>query len=103
MFVIPVEPFPTLEAITSPSTIILRPPEKLVLEVRATGGFRFIEWGRNGAPVSIPLTRFAHFGETYVTGETTVSDLGLYEVGLAPLSGQAAPSQVEFFVVEPGM
>ncbi len=103
MFVIPVEPFPTIEAVTSPSTIILRPPEKLVLEVRATGGFSFIPWTRNGALVSIPITRFADFGETYVTGETTVSDLGLYEVRLALLSGQGGPSQVEFFVVEPGM
>ena len=87
----------------SPSTVILRPPEKLVLQIRATGRYNFIEWSVNGGqPVFIP-ERFADFGEVYIRDNTTASDLGLYEVDLALLSGQTSPDEVEFFVIEPGM
>ncbi len=30
------------------------------------------------------IERFVDFGEIYVNGDSTMSDLGLYEVGLAP-------------------
>ena len=46
--------------------------------------------------------RFIDFAEVYIR-DTTASDLGLYEVGLAILAGQAAAEEVEFFVIEPGM
>ena len=90
-----------LEAV-SPSKVILRPPEKLILQVRATGRYNFIEWSVNGGQPVLNPERFTDFGEVYVR-DTTASDLGLYEVGLALLPGQASPTEVDFFVIEPGM
>ncbi len=85
----------------SPTTIILRPPEALVLQVRTSGRYLSIQWVVNGV---IPTTpeRFVHFNEVYIRGTTTVSDLGLYEVSLALNSGQQAPDEVEFLVIESG-
>ena len=88
---------------------MLRPPEKLVLEVRATGRYNFIEWFRNGASFSaggafrpqIPK-EFPHFFEIYVRESTTTDDLGLYEVYLVPSLGQQSPDEVEFSVATPG-
>jgi hypothetical protein len=78
----------TLQAI-SPSVVIIRPPEKLVLEVMATGRYLAIQWARNedirGAPGSAfspPQQSFTHFGEVYFVEETTVNDLGRYELDL---------------------
>ena len=96
----------------SPSTIILSPPEKLVLEVRATGRYNFISWNKNGNPASTDTTaafpvsnteNFAHFSEIYVKDMTTMDDLGLYEVQLpAGASGISAADQIEFNVIAPG-
>ena len=89
-----------LEAVSS-STVLLRPPEQLFLQIRATGRYVRIEWTVNGVVMTTP-EQFIHFNEIYVR-DTTVSDLGLYEVGLAPSQSQAAPEEIEFFVIEPGM
>ena len=98
----------TIEAV-SPSTIILSPPEKLVLEVRATGQYNFIVWSRNGNsagssgfPVS-NTENFAHFSEIFVNDATTMNDLGLYEVDL-PIGAVGIESidQIEFTVIAPG-
>ena len=97
----------TLEAV-SPSTIILSPPEKLVLEVRATGQYNFIAWTRNGnfAGSSVfPVTNtdnFAHFSEIYVNDMTTMDDLGLYDVQLPGAPGISAADTIEFMVIAPG-
>ena len=98
----------TLEAV-SPSTIILSPPEKLVLEVRATGQYSFIVWTRNGNPASssgFPISNtdnFAHFSEIYVKNVTTMDDLGRYDVQLPPgASGISAADEIEFTVIAPG-
>ena len=98
----------TLEAV-SPSTIILSPPEKLVLEVRATGQYNFIVWTRNGDQVStsgFPVSNtdnFAHFSEIYVNDMTTMDDLGVYDVQLpGGASSISAADTVEFIVIAPG-
>ncbi len=85
-----------------PTTVILRPPEPLVLQVRASGRYFNIEWSVNGVFITTPVTRFVHFREVYIRDTTSMSDLGLYEVGLAETGGQAVPDEVEFFVIEPG-
>ena len=100
----------TLEAV-SPSTIILSPPEKLVLEIRATGRYNFINWLRNqnlagssGFPVS-NTDNFAHFSEIYVKDMTTMDDLGWYEVQVPVAQGIShvdGADQIEFIVKGPG-
>ena len=96
----------------SPSTIILSPPEKLVLEVRATGQYNFISWNRNGNPditdptAAFPVSNtdnFAHFSEIYVNDMTTMDDLGRYEVQLpGGASSISAADEIEFTVIAPG-
>jgi hypothetical protein len=78
----------TLQAI-SPSVIVLRPPEKLVLEVMGTGRYLAIQWARNGeirgvpgSAFSPPQQSFTHFGEVYFVEETSVNDVGRYELVL---------------------
>ena len=93
----------------SPSTIILSPPDKLVLEVRATGQYNFIVWTRNGniaGSSSFPVSNtdnFAHFSEIYVKDMTTMDDLGRYEIQLpGGASGISAADTIEFTVIAPG-
>jgi hypothetical protein len=94
----------TLQAI-SPSVIALRPPEKLVIEVMATGRYRAIQWARNGAIRGIPGSAFSppqqsftHFGEVYFVEETTVNDLGRYELDLFR-DHQLMPTKAQFDVI----
>ena len=90
----------------SPTTIILRPPEKLVIEVRTTGGSRFVGWSRNGRPLPFLPETFVDFGEIYVKDNTSMSDLGEYRVSYVLDSGQAfstAQARIQFFVIEPGI
>lgn len=87
----------------SPLVITIQPPEKLVLEVRATGGYRFIQWERNeilqGFPgFNPPAESFVHFSEIYVVNNTTMADLGTYAVTLNPSLGQRIPDQIHFTV-----
>ena len=70
----------------SPEIIILRPPEKLVIEVRTTGEYQvhFWEKGNNlfnsaGFPVMLPQD-FPNFFEIFVRDDTTDDDLGIYRV-----------------------
>ena len=98
----------TLEAV-SPSTIILSPPEKLVLEVRATGQYNFIVWLRNGNQAglsSFPISNtdnFAHFSEIYVNDMTTMDDLGVYEIQLpGGTQGISAADTINSIVIAPG-
>ena len=78
-----------LERISS-QVIVLDPPEKLVLETRASGGYRQFEWTWNGNPFTLspgqPFTRtlqeFPNFFEIFVREPTTTNDLGVYVVEL---------------------
>ena len=89
--------------------IVLSPPEKLVLETRASGGYQWLEWDRNGnhfrtaentlslSPFIITLQEFSNFFEIYVRDNTTVNDLGVYEVDLILGTGAQVP-EVDFTV-----
>ena len=94
----------------SPDIIILRPPEKLVLEISNTGRYRFTQWARNGELAGIPSSgfqappeSFVHFGEVYFAENTAIEDLGIYEttVEIAPGSGQT-PVDLFFGVISLG-
>ena len=89
----------------SPQVIVLDPPEKLVIETRASGGYRQIEWIKNGnpftlgpgQPFTITLQEFPNFFEIFVRDSTTLNDLGLYEVELVLNTGPQPP-EIDFTV-----
>ena len=93
----------------SPRVIVLSPPEKLVIETRASGGYRQFDWLRNGnefrtagntqsmSPFIVTLQEFSNFFEIYVRDNTTVTDLGVYEAELV-LQGQSQAPEVDFIV-----
>ena len=69
--------------------IVLSPPEKLVIETRASGGYGQFDWQRNGvgfgtSPFIVTLQEFPNFFEIFVREPTNPSDVGVYEaeVGL---------------------
>ena len=74
----------------SPRVIVLSPPEKLVLETRASGGYRQFDWTKNeneftltqGRPFTVTLQEFSNFFEIFVREPTTADDLAVYEVDL---------------------
>ena len=87
----------------SPRVIVLNPPEKLVIETRASGGYQWIDWMRNGDPVATgnfpaTLAEFSNFFEIFVREPTTVDDLGVYMVDLVIAPGQAQAPDVEIVV-----
>ena len=92
----------------SPRVIVLDPPEKLVIETRASGGYRQLDWQRNGEPFTlvqgqpftITLQEFLNFFEIFVREPTTVNDLGVYDVELIPNAGQAHVPEVDFIVTQ---
>ena len=94
----------------SPSIIILRPPEKLVLEITPSGRYFFPSWTRNG--ISFGASGFENtlsqgivgFGDIYYSDSTAEEDLALYEVFLNPVpsSGQAPSDRITFTVIAPG-
>ena len=106
----------------SPEAIILRPPEKLVIEVETTGRYEAILWSRNGNLFSDIMTsqffvRFpnvfptsnelSNYFEIFVREPTTESDFGVYEVQLDPLDSNnqiriPSDGQVEFAVIQAG-
>ena len=93
-----------LERISS-QVIVLDPPEKLVIETRASGGYRQIDWTRNenpftltpGQPFTVTLQEFPNFFEIFVREPTTVNDLGVYEVELLLNTGPQVP-ELDFTV-----
>ena len=90
----------------SPRVIVLDPPEKLVLETRASGGYQQFDWIKNGVPFTlaqgqpftVTLQEFPNFFEIFVRDSTTTNDLGVYEVDLIPNAGQAQVPEVDFAV-----
>ena len=86
----------------SPEVILLRPPEKLVIEIKATGRYRRIVWHKNG--FLLPH-QFPNYNEILVYGTTTQDDLGLYEVSLFPVNPiqRTVPNELDFLIVPPGM
>ena len=72
----------------SPRVIVLSPPEKLIIETRASGGYGQFDWQRNGnafgtSQFIVTLQEFPNFFEIFVHEPTNASDLGVYEVDVA--------------------
>ena len=89
----------------SPEVIFLRPPEKLVIEIKATGRYRNIQWQKNSLPLTIQPQQFPNYNEILVYGRTTQADLGLYEVSLRPASitfQRNIPLELDFSIIPPG-
>ena len=85
----------------SPSMIVLRPPEKLTLEIMASGVYSHIEWKKNDAlfdtaafEVEQPQ-EFPNFYEIFVRDPTTPFDFGIYE---ASVDAGIIQSSVDFIV-----
>ena len=69
----------------SPRVIVLSPPEKLVIETRASGGYGQFDYQRNGIPFGtspfiVTLQDFSNFFEIFVRAPTNANDLGVYDV-----------------------
>ena len=95
----------------SPPVIVLDPPEKLVIETRASGGYQRFNWFRNGslynpspsAPFHVVVPdEFPNFFEVFAREPTTTDDLGVYEAGLQVAFGQPTVRNVEFVVTRYG-
>ena len=85
----------------SPPVVFLTPPEKLVVEVRASGNYDFINWIRNGLTLSLSAsTELINFYEIFVRQPTTTSEYGTYE---AIYTGNSLGSGAEILVVPTGM
>ena len=87
--------------------IFLRPPEKLVIEIKSRGRVLFVQWTINGNIFDGAIgVNFAYHREIYVQEETTQADIGVYEVEVFPdlLSGGQLllPADLEFIVTSPG-
>lgn len=94
----------------SPLAIVLQPPNKLVLETRFSGGYFFVQWLKDGAGADVDSDTFpfvfqdyTHFFEIYVKSNTTLLDMGLYDLSLNPLPGTVAPPRLQFAVIQFGM
>ncbi len=96
----------------SPEVIILRPPEKLVIEVRVSGEYELLFWYKGSIGTFIPglmiPQEFPNYFETFVRDNTTAGDEGYYIVQpqFKPGTSQShsvTPPVVEFGVISPGM
>jgi len=92
----------TLERI-SPQIIILNPPEKLVIETMASGGYQHYDWIRSGieaSSVNFPATadEFSNFFEIFFREPTTTDDVGVYEADLQIAPGQTQVPDLQFVV-----
>ena len=99
----------------SPEVILLTPPNKLVIEVKASGRYREITWSKDGIPfgndssagmfvVDRP-SELPNFAEIFVRGETTLTDAGTYTVALTAFDTGTQtidPASLQFTVVATG-
>ena len=77
---------PEVQAL-SPSSIVLQPPRRLVLQVEASGHYDTLQWVRNGNPAGMNDFRpsaaaFSHFSEVYTNAPTTHADFGVHTINL---------------------
>ena len=96
----------------SPEVIILRPPEKLVIEVRVSGDYEVLLWNISYYGQAIPELmepqELPNFYETFVRDNTTIEDEGIYTVtpqfkfGTANLYTLIPSGGVDFAVIPPG-
>jgi len=93
----------------SPEVIILRPPNRLVIEVRATGDYDRLQWTKETASFIVGShfpNEYPNYFEMYVKDSTTASDEGIYRcqpvLGSGPLSYTVIPAGgVDFGVIFP--
>ena len=89
----------------SPEVILLRPPEKLVIEVKASGRFRRVNWLKNGVLIPHIQEDFLNHYEIFFREQTSMDDLSLYEVLLfpgPPFNQLQLPIELNFIVTSPG-
>ena len=83
----------------SPPVVFLTPPEKLVLEVRTSGGYDFIAWNKVGdGSFRQSLSELVNFHEVFVRQPTTTSEYGAYRAEYSPYT-----SETRILVVPTGM
>ena len=96
----------------SPEVIILRPPEKLVIEVRVSGDYEVLYWSKHTSSQLIPgimgPQELPNFYEMFVRDNTTVEDDGIYIVRPILkyaffLYTQIPRRGVDFAVIPPGV
>ena len=98
----------------SPEVVILRPPKKLVIEVRVSGDYEVLFWHKetiNGfIPGQMRPQEFPNYFETFVRGNTTADDEEFYIVqpqfkpGTNQMGYVVEPTGgVDFGVIAPGM
>ena len=89
----------------SPEVIFLRPPEKLTIEMKASGRYLRLDWTRRAAYLNMAQDFYNHY-EIYFQEQTTMDDLGLYEVNPFPspplFDQQVLPPELDFVVLLPG-
>ena len=92
----------------SPEIIILRPPEKLVIEVRVSGDYQILSWNKDTSYLNRPEPQeLSNFHETFVRDKTTAEDVGIYIVHptisyLRSGVYTQIPIRVDFAVISPG-
>ena len=88
----------------SPKVIFLRPPEKLVIEVKVSGQYRNIRRQKNGVLQTIQPQQFPNYNEILVYSTTTQEDIGLYEISVSfnPITQIVSLSELDFHVITPG-
>ncbi len=96
----------------SPEVIILRPPEKLVIEVRVSGEYEVLFWYKGTSHTFIPGQMrpqgFPNYFETFVRDNTTADDEGFYIVrpqfkpGTTQSHVLIPTDGVDFGVIAPG-
>ncbi len=97
----------------SPEIIILRPPKKLVIEVRVSGEYEVLFWRKGSTSTFIPgqiiPQEFSNYFELFVRDNTTANDKGFYIVQPQFKSGTTQTHTitpiggVDFGVIAPGM
>ena len=63
-------------------SIILHPPEPLVLQVEAGGEYAGIQWTRTPIPLNVSSDELVDFQQTFVRTVTSEEDRGLYVVSI---------------------
>ncbi len=96
----------------SPEIIILRPPEKLIIEVRVSGEYEVLFWFKGTTSSFIPglmiPQELPNYFETFVRDNTTAGDEGFYIIQpqLKPGTSQThvitPTGGVDFGVIAPG-
>jgi len=65
----------------SPSIVYFTPPEKLVLEIRASGGYDVINWIRDNRNVpGLGNRELVNFHEVFYREPTTTAEYGRYDI-----------------------